>query len=203
MGCFWKPSEELLKQEGVINTIVGYTGVPNTNEPPTYDTVCFSRNWVEGVRVIYDDDQITYPQLLNAFFESQEPKVVGSRQYASIIFPHNPEQEQLARQWLDDNVHIRRARDGLPARITQIEPLSPFYRAENYHQEYWQKTRPRVALLVVLTAIASGLLDSITPMVWQSQVHTVANAIALAGMIYVIAERKLDTKVVEFECGSE
>ena len=194
MGCFWKPSEELLKEDGVVNTIVGYTGVSDAKTPPTYDTVCFSRDWVEGVRVIYDDEKVSYSQLLNAFFQAQEPKV-GSRQYASIIFPHNDEQEQLARQWLEDNQTLLR-NDGLPITLTTIEEQYPFYRAENYHQEYWQKTRPRISGAIALMAVATGFFDGIIPQLYQSQIHSVANAIVLVGLVYVSAERFFDRKVV-------
>ena len=82
MGCFWKPSEELLKVPGVIDTVVGYSGSPKSEPAPTYDSVCYSRDWVEGVRVRYDDDLHSFESLLDAFFEAQEPKL-GSRQYGS------------------------------------------------------------------------------------------------------------------------
>ena len=64
--CFWEPSEELLKVEGVIDTVAGYTGNPSATKAPTYDSVCFSPNWVEGVRVQYDDEKISYSELLDA-----------------------------------------------------------------------------------------------------------------------------------------
>eukprot|EP00527_Entomoneis_sp_CCMP2396_P005754 CAMPEP_0198151114 /NCGR_PEP_ID=MMETSP1443-20131203/54306_1 /TAXON_ID=186043 /ORGANISM="Entomoneis sp., Strain CCMP2396" /LENGTH=228 /DNA_ID=CAMNT_0043816683 /DNA_START=154 /DNA_END=840 /DNA_ORIENTATION=+ len=198
MGCFWKPSEELLKVDGVIDTVVGYTGVSNYDgPPPTYEKVCFSRDaWVEGVRVVYDDTQVSYNQLLNAFFEAQEPKT-GSRQYASVVFAHDPTQEQMAQQWLTENSQ-RIRNDGVPATFTKIEPLSPFFRAENYHQEYWQKTRPRIAGMIGLMAIGSGVLDQYTPIVgWQSQIHTIANAIVFAGFLYILVERYVDTKVIQ------
>lgn len=166
MGCFWKPSEELLEVDGVVDTVVGYTGVVSNAvvvEPPNYDTVCFSRDWVEGVRVIYDDEQITYLELLKAFFEKQQPDWAGrSRQYASFIFYHNSQQESLAQQWQQENLALVR-KDGVAARFTQIEPLSPFFRAENYHQRYWQKMRPRIGVCLTLMAIGSGALDTITP----------------------------------------
>ena len=196
MGCFWKPSEELLKVDGVIDTVAGYTGAPNhSGPPPTYEKVCFSRDWVEGVRVQYDDEIVSYDELLDQFFEKQEPKM-GSRQYASIIFPHDAEQRTAAQKWLAANDE-RVRNDGVPASFTQIEDLSPFYRAENYHQEYWQKTRPRVAGMISLMAVGSGILDQYTPLAWQSQVHSVANAVVFAGLLYVLVERKLDTKVVQ------
>ena len=195
MGCFWKPSEELLKVPGVIDTVVGYTGVENVDTPPTYDKVCFSRDWVEGVRVFYDDEQLSYRDLLDAFFVTQEPKL-ASRQYASLIFPHNAEQEAVATEWLAKNAQRMRD-DGVTTAWTQIEPLRPFFAAETYHQRYWQKTRPRIAAMIGLIAISSGILDNILPSTVTSTVHTGADALVLAGLIYVFAERIVDTKTVE------
>lgn len=197
MGCFWKPSEELLKVDGVSDTIVGYTGVPNyVGEPPTYDRVCYSRNWVEGIRVIYDDQQITYPDLLNKVFDLHEAKL-GSRQYASIIFPHDKEQTKEAMVWLQENLETVRSSDGFPARVTKIEPQSIFFRAENYHQQYWQKTRPRIVCLLLLLSISTGILDKITPVEMQQIIHTTGNALSLVGLVLIVVERKLDTRVVE------
>ena len=51
----WEPSEEMLKVEGVTNTVAGYTGNPEATRAPTYDSVCFGDRWVEAVRVTYDD----------------------------------------------------------------------------------------------------------------------------------------------------
>ena len=196
MGCFWKPSEELLKVEGVVDTVCGYTGKPVEAgaPPPTYDDVCFGRSWVEAVRVEYDESILTYEQLLDAFFEIQVPKV-GSRQYGSIIFPHDKNQDVVAREWLSQP--RVRASDGLGKACTQIEAQTPFFRAEQYHQRYWQKMRPRIAFVMGLLAVSAGVLDGATPAGWQSSVHTGANAIALLGMLWVLLERKIDTKTVE------
>jgi hypothetical protein len=87
--------------------------------------------------------------------------------------------------------------DGVYAGMTTIEPLSVFYQAEGYHQRYWQKMRPRIAAMIGLMSIASGLLDSITPDSMQSSVHTVSNGAVLFGCIYVLLERKLDATVVK------
>ena len=195
MGCFWKPSEELLKVPGVIDTVVGYTGVENVKEPPSYEKVCFSRNWVEGVRVFYDDETLSYDELLDSFFETQEPKL-QSRQYASIIFPHDSEQEAAAKEWLDRNSQKMR-NDGVTTAWTQIEPLKPFFAAEGYHQRYWQKTRPRLAVMIGLIAISSGIIDSNLPTAIISKVHTGADALVLAGLMGVLLERKIDTKTVQ------
>jgi peptide-methionine (S)-S-oxide reductase len=195
--CSWKPSEELTKVPGVTDTVVGYTGVKSQSvkEAPTYDTVCYGRNWVEGVRVYFDDEQVSYAELLDAFFEAQEPKF-RSRQYASIIFPHDPEQEETAKEWLAKNGQNMRS-DGVTTAWTQIEELSPFFKAESYHQRYWQKTRPRFATMIALTAVASGILDRFVPETLWAGLHSCANALVLAGLLYVLVERKIDTKTVE------
>jgi peptide-methionine (S)-S-oxide reductase len=217
MGCFWKPSEELLKRDGVVETIVGYTGHPAYSAaggggaagasssrtatpppPPTYDDVCFGRNWVEAVRVRYDDTMISYSQLLDAFFECQEPRW-GSRQYASIIFPHTPAQDEIAREWWHRNRDRVRSSDGVAvAAMTTIEARSPFYMAEQYHQRYWQKMRPRFAAAAVLLTIGSGIADPLlTSAAVQHAVHATANGLVLVGMLAMVLERKFDTKTVE------
>ena len=197
MGCFWAPSERLLQTEGVLDTVAGYTGSPNAQKAPTYESVCFGRQWVEGVRVEYDDTKVSYQELVDAFFEAQQPQL-GSRQYASIIFPHDKEQEQVATEWLEKGKREqKKRRDGIPVEITQVEPLSPFFRAEGYHQNYWQKFRPRIAAGVVLLILSSGSLDSFIPPDLQSTLHTAANGAILLGCAYVVLERSIDNKVVE------
>jgi peptide-methionine (S)-S-oxide reductase len=196
MGCFWKPSEELLKVDGVVNAIVGYIGHPDPAvAAPNYDSVCYDgRDWVEGVRVEYDDAIMSYNMLLDAFFDKQEPKT-GSRQYASIIFTHDDEQRKAAMAWSDANQNRIRS-DGVPALFTKIEPLSAFFKAEDYHQNYWQKTRPRFGAMLVLTAFASGLIDRWTPTDYISPLHTTCNTLVLAGLLYVTLERKVQSKTV-------
>lgn len=197
MGCFWAPSERLLKTEGVLDTIVGYTGNPSAETAPTYDTVCFGRDWVEGVFVVYDDSKVTYEQLLDAFFEAQEPQL-GSRQYASIIFPHTEEQQWIAKKWMEKLKREKKIRnDGISVECTQIEPCSPFYQAEGYHQRYWQKQRPRFATAIALLAIASGFFDPIVPEAYHSILHTAANGAVLLGCAYIVLERKMDAEVVK------
>jgi peptide-methionine (S)-S-oxide reductase len=195
MGCFWEPAEELLKVDGVVSTAAGYTGNPTATKAPTYDSVCFSRDWVEGVRVKYDDEKITYEQLLDAFYESQKPKV-GSRQYSSIIFAHDDEQQKLANNYIQNNAKAQRS-DGWMTEWTTIEPLTKFYQAEGYHQDYWQKQRPRFAAIIGLLAVATGVLDPIVPLDFQKTVETGANAAVIAGGLYQALERVLDAKVVE------
>lgn len=195
MGCFWEPSEELLKVDGVVDTIAGYTGNPSAMEAPTYDSVCFGRQWVEGVRVKYDDEKISYEQLLEAFYKSQKPKL-GSRQYASIIFPHDEEQKKIASEWISKSANTPRD-DGFLPEWTEIEPLSKFFQAEGYHQRYWQKQRPRFALIICLLAVATGALNNVVPEAYQQSVETFANGSVVAIGLYQMVERIADAKVVE------
>jgi peptide-methionine (S)-S-oxide reductase len=195
MGCFWKPSEELLKIPGVVDTVAGYTGKSDATQAPTYENVCYSRDWVEGVRVYYDDETISYAQLLDSFFDAQEPQY-GSRQYASIIFPDDQGQQEVAAKWLAENYDRARS-DGITGKWTTLEPLSSFYRAEQYHQRYWQKTRPRVASMIASLVVGSGKLDQFIPEAYQGMIHEGANAAVLLGLVFVVLERKLDTKVVQ------
>mmetsp|Transcript_10931 Transcript_10931/g.23155 ORF Transcript_10931/g.23155 Transcript_10931/m.23155 type:complete len:252 (-) Transcript_10931:126-881(-) len=202
MGCFWEPSEELLKVDGVVDTVSGYTGNKNfdndaSKKVPSYENVCYGREWVEGVRVTYDTDKISYEKLLDAFFEIQKPQP-GSRQYSSMIFPHDEEQLRLAEQW--KGTSRERDSDGFKNEWTLIEyPRTKFYAAEGYHQRYWQKQRPRFALMGVLLAIATGFGDQFYDAALESTVKTFANGATVAVGLAITAERFLDSKVVELE----
>ncbi len=201
MGCFWEPAESMLKVDGVIDTVSGYTGNKNfdtdpSKKVPSYDNVCFGRDWVEGVRVIYDEDKISYTQLLDAFFEAQKPQL-GSRQYGSMIFPHDEEQLKLANEWKGT---IVKRDDGFQSDWTEIEyPRTKFYCAEGYHQNYWQKQRPRFALIIALLAIATGAGSQFYDPSLDEAVKTFANGATVAVGLGVTAERFLDSKVVELD----
>ena len=182
--------------EGVTNTVAGYTGNPDATRAPTYDSVCFGDRWVEAVRVTYDDEIISFSDLLDEAWKAQKAKI-GSRQYASIIFPRSREEESIAREWMERR--NSNSQDGLtPAMMrTTIEQESKFYQAEGYHQNYWGKQRPRFAAIIGCLAISSGILDSVTPESLQQMVATAGNSGALAIALWQLLERKLDAKVVE------
>ena len=195
MGCFWKPSEALLQVPGVQDTIVGYTGHSNPNvDPPSYEQVCFSREWVEAVRVLYDDTQLSCTDLLEQYWNFLEP--AGSRQYAPIVFVENAQQEKEAKAWLQ-SIQNRVRKDGFQGKYIRLEQASPFFKAEEYHQRYWQKTRPRIATMIALLALGSGSIDRWIPSMdyYQSNIHTAANALVLAGLLYVLVERKIGKSV--------
>jgi peptide-methionine (S)-S-oxide reductase len=140
-GCFWGVEETFRKLPGVLNTAVGYMG--GTKENPTYEEVCTDKTGhAEVVQVEFDPEQITYADLLDVFWNNHNPTTLNRQgpdvgtQYRSVIFYHDETQKKLAeesKQALD-----RSGRFKNPI-VTQVEPATTFWRAEEYHQRYLQK----------------------------------------------------------------
>ena len=140
-GCFWGVEEEFRKIPGVRNTAVGYSG--GTLQNPTYEDVCTDETGhAEVVEVDYDPQRVPYETLLDAFWKGHNPTQLNrqgpdvGRQYRSVIFFHSPEQEAAARASKE-----RLEKSGKFPRpiVTQIVPAEPFWRAEEYHQRYFEK----------------------------------------------------------------
>ena len=140
-GCFWGVEEEVRQLEGVESTAVGYTG--GHTENPSYEDVCTgTTGHAEAVEVEFDPSVIRYEDLLEMFWKSHDPTTpnrqgpdVGS-QYRSAIFFHTPEQEAAAEASKE-----RLEASGQPGDpvVTEITPASTFWRAEEYHQKYFEK----------------------------------------------------------------
>jgi peptide-methionine (S)-S-oxide reductase len=144
-GCFWGVEAAFRKVEGVISTSVGYMG--GTLENPTYEDVCTDRTGhAEVVEVRFDPSMISYENLLEIFWMIHDPTTFNRQgpdfgsQYRSVIFYHTPEQEAAARASKE-----RLQRSGRYKRdiVTEIEPAAQFYRAEEYHQQYFEKVGRR------------------------------------------------------------
>jgi len=140
-GCFWGVEATFRSIPGVISTLVGYCGGKTDN--PTYKDVCTdTTGHAEVVEITFDPAQLTYEQLLDAFWKLHDPTTpnrqgldVGS-QYRSVIFFHSPTQEAAARaakERLEKSGKYRK-----PV-VTQIVPAAAFYKAEEYHQRYLEK----------------------------------------------------------------
>jgi peptide-methionine (S)-S-oxide reductase len=140
-GCFWGVEAAFRQINGVTATAVGYAG--GTLENPTYRDVCSGRTGhAEVVEVEFDPDVVSYDELLNVFWENHDPTTLNRQgpdvgeQYRSAIFYHTPEQESAARaskEALEQSGKYRR-----PV-VTEIIPAPTFYRAEDYHQQYFEK----------------------------------------------------------------
>lgn len=140
-GCFWGVEAAFGPLKGVVHTAVGFMG--GTFKNPTYEDVCTDKTGhAEVVQLEYDPAVVSYEDLLNVFWDIHDPTTpdrqgpdVGS-QYRSVIFYHTPEQEkaaQLSRGKLEASGRFKR-----PV-VTQIVPAGKFYRAEEYHQRYYEK----------------------------------------------------------------
>ena len=149
-GCFWGVEATFRQVPGVLWTEVGFTGGQTKN--PTYKQVCgHESGHAEAVRVLYDPAKGSYQQLLTTFFENHVPICVGRpesyrrSQYRSVIFVHSDQQQQLA-----DGEKRRRNEFGKYAgRVaTEITPAGPFYRAEESHQQYYQRQGKQASCLI-------------------------------------------------------
>ncbi|HOM67397.1 MAG TPA: peptide-methionine (S)-S-oxide reductase MsrA [Brevefilum fermentans] len=140
-GCFWGVEASFSKIAGVLDTVVGYTG--GTFPNPSYQMVCTGNTGhAEAVQVTFDPQKITYTDLVKAFFDLHDPTTrnrqgpdVGS-QYRSVIFYHDPEQQKIAEQVKSELDASGKYRYSI---VTQIVPAGEFYRAEEYHQQYYAK----------------------------------------------------------------
>jgi len=138
-GCFWGVEAAFRQVRGVLSTAVGYSG--GHLENPTYKDVCSGRTGhAEVVQVEYDPAQVSYNDILKVFWENHDPTTLNRQgpdvgaQYRSAIFFHSPEQEAAAKASKEQMQSRYKNRI-----VTEIEPASEFYRAEEYHQQYLEK----------------------------------------------------------------
>ena len=139
-GCFWGVEETFSKIPGVVKTEVGYTGGHTLN--PTYQSICEGdTNHVEVVLVEYDNKIISYDKLLNHFWKCHDPTTLNRQgpdigtQYRSAIFYFDDNQKKIATE-----SKINFAKENNLIIVTEISQLSDYYKAEEYHQKYIQKT---------------------------------------------------------------
>ena len=136
-GCFWGVEEAFRQVKGVKSTIVGYTG--GWFENPTYKDVCTHNTaHAEAVQIQFDPNEVSYEQLLDVFWTTKDRQGpdIGS-QYRSMIAYHTQEQELLAKKSKANLERSSQLREGTI--VTEIIPASTFYKAEDYHQKYYQK----------------------------------------------------------------
>jgi len=139
-GCFWGVEEAFRRVEGVTNATVGYTGGTRLN--PTYQDVCSGRTrHAEAVEVEFDPARVSYERLLEVFWQIHDPTTLNRQgpdvgtQYRSAIFYHDAEQKSAA----EASKEKLQASCRRPI-VTEITPAETFYRAEEYHQRYLEKS---------------------------------------------------------------
>ena len=140
-GCFWGVEARFRELPGVVDAPCGYMG-GHTSEP-TYRQVCSGdTGHAEVVQVVYDDEEISYERLLEAFFDMHNPTTLNRQgpdhgsQYRSAVFYHDEEQKTLAEQKIPELDQSGRWSDPI---VTEVTAAGDFWRAEEYHQRYFEK----------------------------------------------------------------
>ncbi len=140
-GCFWKVQYVFSKVPGVIKTRVGYTGGSTDN--PTYKEVCSnSTGHAETVQVEYDPAKVSYQKLLTVFFANHDPTTLNRQgpdhgtQYRSVIFCTNAQQKKEALAYKEQLTKDHKFKSPI---VTVIQDATPFFDAEEYHQDYFIK----------------------------------------------------------------
>lgn len=144
-GCFWCMQPPFDSLKGVVSTTAGYTGGQKIN--PTYEEVSSgSAGHVEAVEILYDPAQVSYSELLDVFWKNIDPTSPNGQfvdvgpQYRTIIFYHNEEQKRLAEE---SKARLEKSGRFDKPIVTEIKPAAVFYKAEEYHQKYYQKNPVR------------------------------------------------------------
>ncbi|MCH7395540.1 peptide-methionine (S)-S-oxide reductase MsrA [Acinetobacter dispersus] len=137
-GCFWCVEAVFLQLKGVEKVVSGYAGGISQN--PTYEQVCQgTTQHAEVVLIDFDEQQISYSQLLNVFFTTHDPTTLNRQgndigtQYRSVIYYFNEEQKQQAEQIIHDLED-----EGLNI-VTELSSAPTFYPAEEYHQNFFAR----------------------------------------------------------------
>jgi len=137
-GCFWCTEAVFLQLQGVQKVVSGYAGGQNPN--PTYEQVCGGdTNHAEVILIDFDENQITYSQLLEVFFATHDPTTLNRQgndvgtQYRSVIYYFNDEQKETAQLTIDSL-----KAEGMNI-VTELSPAPTFYPAEEYHQNFFAK----------------------------------------------------------------
>jgi peptide-methionine (S)-S-oxide reductase len=139
-GCFWGVEDNFRQVPGVVATAVGYTGGTTTN--PTYESVCtHTTGHAETVLVEFDPSKITYEQLVVVFFKNHDPTQLNRQgpdfgdQYRSAIFTFSDKQAETAK-----TVMANEEKQLTKKIVTRVSPIGQFWKAEEYHQQYDEKT---------------------------------------------------------------
>lgn len=138
-GCFWCVEAQLLQLNGVLKVISGYSGGHVKN--PSYKEVCTgATGHAEVVQVVYDLSILSYDELLAAFWQTHDPTQLNRQgndvgtQYRSVIFFHNSEQRDIAEKY---KAQLNKEEVFHAPVVTEISAFETFYKAEDYHQDYY------------------------------------------------------------------
>jgi len=151
-GCFWCLEAVFDDLKGVVEVVSGYSGGQVKN--PTYQQVCTGRTGhAEVVQVTFDPEKISYKEILDVFFSIHDPTTLNRQgadvgtQYRSAIYYHTPEQKKTVEEVIRNLTEEGIWRDPI---VTEVKPISEFYSAEDYHQEYFANNPGQMYCQVVI-----------------------------------------------------
>jgi peptide-methionine (S)-S-oxide reductase len=146
-GCFWGTEYAYQQVPGVIKTEVGYMG--GKVDDPSYKRVCDGdTNHAEVVHLVFDPGKVSYRKLVEYFFKIHDPTTVDRQgpdvgtQYRSAIFFYDPQQEQIAKEVI---AQLTKEKVFKRPIVTQVVAAQAFWKAEGYHQQYFDKHPARAA----------------------------------------------------------
>lgn len=140
-GCFWCLEAVFKDLRGVASVVSGYSGGDVVN--PTYHQVCSgTTGHAEVVQITFDPQTVSFREILEVFFTIHDPTTLNRQgadvgtQYRSAVFYHSPEQKEIAGQVIAELTAEQLWRDPV---VTEVVPLTAFYAAEDYHQDYFER----------------------------------------------------------------
>lgn len=140
-GCFWCIEAVFKRIKGVKSVVSGYSG--GSMENPSYEDVCSGETGhAEAVQITFDPQKITYEEVLEIFWKSHDPTTVNRQgadagaQYRSVIFYHDEKQRKLAERSMKKASKM--FKDPI---VTELVPFEKFYKAEDYHQQYYDRNK--------------------------------------------------------------
>jgi peptide-methionine (S)-S-oxide reductase len=151
-GCFWCTEAIFDQLKGVEKVESGYSGgkIPN----PSYEDVCTgSTGHAESIQITFNPKQISFKEILQIFFTTHDPTTLNRQgadvgtQYRSAIFYHNPEQENVAKEVIKETNTAKVWKKPI---VTEVVPFKAFYKAEDYHQEYFKNNSRQPYCQVVI-----------------------------------------------------
>jgi len=140
-GCFWGVEYNFRRVPGVVEAFSGYSGGKSVN--PTYRQVCNGDTYhAEVVEVTFDPKKVSYVKLVEFFFKMHDPTQLNRQgpdygtQYRSVIFVHSEDQRKVAQEVIKKLIAEKKYAQPI---VTQVEEAKPFWKAEEYHQKYFEK----------------------------------------------------------------
>lgn len=152
-GCFWCTEAVFLELKGVKSVVSGYIGGKTIN--PTYKEICGGdTGHAEAIQITYDSNEISFGELLEVFFATHDPTTLNRQgndvgtQYRSEIFYHDEMQKEISEEYI--SLMSNENTFGQPI-VTQVSAISTFYKAEEYHNNYYNENKSQGYCSYVIT----------------------------------------------------